>query len=167
MAKIISEQTDIATCDKPNWNTKRDPFSNIAWWYMFLIHFSFNSSDDEDLPEGWEARSTLSGRVYYVNHFTRTSHWERPTTSAISTPQTEDTTNNTSQLEISGNLQINGKFGFLMKGFIYWKVHRCCIQLFPRYSFLKIGRNIYSYLPNASFSTHKSYFLIWYLAMYT
>jgi hypothetical protein len=68
-----------------------------------LIHFSFNSSDDEDLPEGWEARSTLSGRVYYVNHFTRTSHWERPTTSAISTPQTEDSTNNTSQLEISGN----------------------------------------------------------------
>jgi hypothetical protein len=71
--------------------------------YEFFIHFSFKFSDDEDLPEGWEARSTLSGRVYYVNHFTRTSHWERPTTSAISTPQSEDTTNNTSQLEISGN----------------------------------------------------------------
>jgi hypothetical protein len=26
---------------------------------------------DDELPEGWEARSTLSGRVYYVNHFTR------------------------------------------------------------------------------------------------
>jgi hypothetical protein len=89
----------------------------ISFWFIFLSKFS----DDEDLPEGWEARSTLSGRVYYVNHFTRTSHWERPTTSAISTPQTEDTTNNTSQLEISGNFTNQWKIRFPYERFYLLK----------------------------------------------
>ena len=33
-----------------------------------------------DLPDGWEERRTQSGRLYYVNHFTRTTQWIRPTT---------------------------------------------------------------------------------------
>lgn len=36
-----------------------------------------------DLPEGWEERRTSSGRVYYVNHVTKTTQWERPTLPAI------------------------------------------------------------------------------------
>ena len=32
-----------------------------------------------DLPEGWEERRTTAGRVYYVNHYLRTTQWERPT----------------------------------------------------------------------------------------
>ncbi|XP_014219379.1 E3 ubiquitin-protein ligase SMURF2 [Copidosoma floridanum] len=31
-----------------------------------------------DLPEGWEERRTQSGRLYYVNHHTRTTQWVRP-----------------------------------------------------------------------------------------
>nr|CAD7449556.1 unnamed protein product [Timema bartmani] len=32
----------------------------------------------EDLPEGWEERRTPAGRLYYVNHHTRTTQWVRP-----------------------------------------------------------------------------------------
>jgi E3 ubiquitin ligase SMURF1/2 len=32
-----------------------------------------------DVPEGWEERRTPTGRVYYVNHYLRTTQWERPT----------------------------------------------------------------------------------------
>jgi E3 ubiquitin ligase SMURF1/2 len=32
----------------------------------------------EDLPEGWEERRTSAGRLYYVNHHTRTTQWVRP-----------------------------------------------------------------------------------------
>lgn len=31
------------------------------------------------LPEGWEDRRTPDGRVYYVNHVTKTTQWSRPT----------------------------------------------------------------------------------------
>ena len=33
----------------------------------------------ESLPEGWEERRTPSGRTYFVNHVSKTTHWERPT----------------------------------------------------------------------------------------
>lgn len=31
-----------------------------------------------DLPDGWEERRTQSGRLYYVNHFTKSTQWIRP-----------------------------------------------------------------------------------------
>uniref|UniRef100_A0A8C6TIC6 Peptidyl-prolyl cis-trans isomerase n=1 Tax=Neogobius melanostomus TaxID=47308 RepID=A0A8C6TIC6_9GOBI len=37
-------------------------------------------ADEENLPTGWEKRmSRSSGRVYYFNHITNASQWERPT----------------------------------------------------------------------------------------
>ena len=36
------------------------------------------------LPEGWEERRAQNGRVYYVNHVTRSTQWERPTVPASS-----------------------------------------------------------------------------------
>ena len=33
----------------------------------------------EVLPEGWEQRRSASGRVYYVNHVSKTTQWEKPT----------------------------------------------------------------------------------------
>lgn len=37
-------------------------------------------ADEENLPAGWEKRmSRSSGRVYYFNHITNASQWERPT----------------------------------------------------------------------------------------
>ncbi|ROL54841.1 Peptidyl-prolyl cis-trans isomerase NIMA-interacting 1 [Anabarilius grahami] len=42
-------------------------------------HHSEIMSDDEKLPSGWEKRmSRSSGRVYYFNHITNASQWERP-----------------------------------------------------------------------------------------
>ncbi|XP_033210402.1 E3 ubiquitin-protein ligase SMURF1 [Belonocnema kinseyi] len=38
-----------------------------------------------DLPDGWEERRTPSGRLYYVNHFTRTTQWIRPNARASNT----------------------------------------------------------------------------------
>ncbi|KAF7223670.1 NIMA-interacting 1, partial [Nothobranchius furzeri] len=36
-------------------------------------------SEEEDLPTGWEKRmSRSSGKVYYFNHITNASQWERP-----------------------------------------------------------------------------------------
>nr|2KYK_A Chain A, E3 ubiquitin-protein ligase Itchy homolog [Homo sapiens] len=31
------------------------------------------------LPPGWERRVDNMGRIYYVDHFTRTTTWQRPT----------------------------------------------------------------------------------------
>ncbi|XP_055533569.1 E3 ubiquitin-protein ligase SMURF1 [Wyeomyia smithii] len=47
--------------------------------------------DDEEivqgeLPAGWEERLTQAGRVYYVNHVTKTTQWSRPTEPAGSVP---------------------------------------------------------------------------------
>jgi len=42
-----------------------------------------NLSCPADLPEGWEERRTTTGRVYYVNHYLRTTQWERPTRPAV------------------------------------------------------------------------------------
>ena len=44
------------------------------------------------LPEGWEERRAQNGRVYYVNHVTRSTQWERPTVPASSSTSVQDTT---------------------------------------------------------------------------
>lgn len=33
-----------------------------------------------DLPDGWEERRAESGRLYYVNHYTKSTQWIRPNT---------------------------------------------------------------------------------------
>ncbi|XP_066933998.1 E3 ubiquitin-protein ligase wwp-1-like [Clytia hemisphaerica] len=37
-----------------------------------------SNNDDEPLPHGWERRVDQYNRVYYVDHTTRSTHWERP-----------------------------------------------------------------------------------------
>lgn len=44
-----------------------------------------NLSCPDDLPEGWEQRRTASGRVYYVNHWSRSTQWEKPVRPAYET----------------------------------------------------------------------------------
>ena len=38
------------------------------------------SKENEPLPPGWEKRRDLEGRVYYVDHNTRQTTWQRPNT---------------------------------------------------------------------------------------
>ncbi|XP_075168551.1 SMAD specific E3 ubiquitin protein ligase [Haematobia irritans] len=39
---------------------------------------SEDDSSEDNLPDGWEERRTGNGRVYYVNHTTKTTQWDRP-----------------------------------------------------------------------------------------
>lgn len=39
---------------------------------------SEDDSSEDSLPDGWEERRTGNGRVYYVNHTTKTTQWDRP-----------------------------------------------------------------------------------------
>ncbi|XP_064478948.1 E3 ubiquitin-protein ligase SMURF2-like [Ornithodoros turicata] len=52
-----------------------------------------------DLPEGWEQRRTVSGRVYYVNHWSRSTQWEKPVRPA------HEPTLSSELSSTSGNLQ--------------------------------------------------------------
>lgn len=37
-----------------------------------------STPNDTPLPPGWEEKYDQYGRVYYLNHNTRTSQWQRP-----------------------------------------------------------------------------------------
>ncbi|KAH8358197.1 hypothetical protein KR084_007602 [Drosophila pseudotakahashii] len=39
---------------------------------------SEDDSSEDSLPEGWEERRTDNGRIYYVNHATKTTQWDKP-----------------------------------------------------------------------------------------
>nr|XP_057945111.1 peptidyl-prolyl cis-trans isomerase NIMA-interacting 1 [Doryrhamphus excisus] len=44
-------------------------------------------ADEENLPSGWEKRmSRNSGKVYYFNHTTNASQWERPVGDCLGEP---------------------------------------------------------------------------------
>ncbi|EFN81984.1 E3 ubiquitin-protein ligase Smurf1 [Harpegnathos saltator] len=43
-----------------------------------------------DLPDGWEERRTQSGRLYYVNHHTKSTQWIRPNTRPNIIPTTPE-----------------------------------------------------------------------------
>ena len=40
---------------------------------------SSSGNSNSNLPDGWEMRTTPEGKVYYVNHITKTTQWDRPT----------------------------------------------------------------------------------------
>lgn len=46
-------------------------------------------SQDPELPEGWEARKNVDGRMYYVDHETRITTWEHPLEAAKKTEERE------------------------------------------------------------------------------
>lgn len=37
-----------------------------------------SNGNSDDLPPGWEERRTQNGRLYYVNHMTRSTQWIKP-----------------------------------------------------------------------------------------
>ena len=57
--------------------------------------------DDEvihdELPEGWEDRRTPQGRIYYVNHVTKTTQWPRPSEPASPIPLPPPTQNGSTE----------------------------------------------------------------------
>uniref|UniRef100_A0A182WDB9 HECT-type E3 ubiquitin transferase n=1 Tax=Anopheles minimus TaxID=112268 RepID=A0A182WDB9_9DIPT len=62
---------------------------------------------EQQLPQGWEERSTQNGRTYYVNHYTKTTQWPRPTEPAG--PPVRPTPNNApTPLTVNGNVNGGG-----------------------------------------------------------
>lgn len=54
----------------------------------------------ETLPEGWEDRRTSNGRIYYVNHVTKTTQWTKPTL-----PASQSNKTSTSSPQQNGNVK--------------------------------------------------------------
>ncbi|XP_071443467.1 E3 ubiquitin-protein ligase SMURF2 isoform X2 [Hetaerina americana] len=67
-----------------------------------------NGSCTGDLPEGWEEWRTPAGRLYYVNHPTRTTQWVRPTRTSNGVISTSTTSERQSQHQTSGESSGNG-----------------------------------------------------------
>ncbi|XP_050080068.1 E3 ubiquitin-protein ligase Smurf1 [Anopheles maculipalpis] len=61
----------------------------------------------QQLPQGWEERSTQNGRTYYVNHYTKTTQWPRPTEPA-GPPVRQQVVNNGSSTPLTANGNVNG-----------------------------------------------------------
>ncbi|XP_014672884.1 PREDICTED: E3 ubiquitin-protein ligase SMURF2-like [Priapulus caudatus] len=78
-------------------NAVTDSMGNLAY-----------SMDPNELPEGWEERRTLNGRVQYLNHVTRSVQWERPTRPAAESVAVQPQAvlpNNNSVSNLSGGQQ--------------------------------------------------------------
>ncbi|CAH1154742.1 unnamed protein product [Phaedon cochleariae] len=55
-----------------------------------------HETSPEELPPGWEERRTPSGRLYYVNHITRSTQWVKPQTTGKVRPARPRLNNNVS-----------------------------------------------------------------------
>lgn len=57
----------------------------------------------EDLPEGWEEKRTTAGRLYYVNHHTKTTQWVRPNRDQYNSSAGENIQSNERRTSANGN----------------------------------------------------------------
>ncbi|XKL60931.1 hypothetical protein PGB90_007988 [Kerria lacca] len=60
------------------------------------------------LPEGWEERRTSAGRLYYVNHHTKTTQWFRPNRPMYVLPSADNvTSSNSANTNVEENITCN------------------------------------------------------------
>lgn len=58
----------------------------VIQWLTVVVCYKCRSTSWErpqPLPAGWEMRRDQRGRVYYVDHNTRTTTWQRPNTERL------------------------------------------------------------------------------------
>ncbi|EAA05201.4 AGAP011242-PA [Anopheles gambiae str. PEST] len=63
------------------------------------------------LPRGWEERSAQNGRTYYVNHYTKTTQWSRPTEPAgppVRQSGNNNAANSSTPLTVNGTVNGGG-----------------------------------------------------------
>lgn len=72
-----------------------------------LVNTSTSETVPERLPKGWEKR-LFNGRVYYVNHVSKTSQWEPPTFDANEGLSDEASTPPGPSRSIVNNTSLNG-----------------------------------------------------------
>jgi hypothetical protein len=63
------------------------------------------SPSEAPLPPGWERRLDSRGRLYYIDHNTRTTTWQMPTTNSVATFQLWQNNREQNQGEQYTNLQ--------------------------------------------------------------
>lgn len=56
-----------------------------------------------ELPSGWEERRTPNGRLYYVNHITKSTQWIRPPASIKTKPNRSRINNNNTTFNVDNN----------------------------------------------------------------
>jgi len=56
----------------------QQPMQGVARVPSFNPQAVVPAQPEEGLPLGWESKKTPQGRVYYVNHESKTTQWERP-----------------------------------------------------------------------------------------
>lgn len=83
----IQAPTAPATTASPTTNTTAVAAATTANNAATSQMRNFNASVDQQgpLPAGWERRVDHLGRTYYVDHNSRTTTWNRPTSSATAT----------------------------------------------------------------------------------
>lgn len=71
---IIKGQVVISLLSRDGYN---EVISNVVG-YNAVVDILGDLSCPTDLPDGWEERRTQTGRLYYLNHLTKTTQWVRP-----------------------------------------------------------------------------------------
>jgi hypothetical protein len=71
---IVPGLSREAPIDIDDWDEPPPPDSST-------LRIEQAGSSEQSLPIGHELRRTASGRIYYVNHFARTTSWTRPSVS--------------------------------------------------------------------------------------
>ncbi|CAH0563781.1 unnamed protein product [Brassicogethes aeneus] len=76
-------------------------------------HHENSTATDEELPDGWEERRTQNGRLYYVNHNTRSTQWIKPQLNGKTRPVNRtarvNNNNNTNCPVENHNLETNNR----------------------------------------------------------
>ncbi|XP_031829010.1 SMAD specific E3 ubiquitin protein ligase [Nomia melanderi] len=81
LCKAHSDDTDVVkgqiVVSLLSWDGHNGAVSNTVG-HNAVVDVLGDLSCPTDLPEGWEERRTQSGRLYFVNHYTRSTQWIRP-----------------------------------------------------------------------------------------
>ena len=77
MSEVNDKQPKGRSESELNPNERISPFK---WWSVrsSLQTTDYTIFEEELLPNGWEIRFDLFGKKFYVDHYSRTTTWERP-----------------------------------------------------------------------------------------
>ncbi|XP_012939741.1 E3 ubiquitin-protein ligase NEDD4 [Aplysia californica] len=90
LAYLAREDQDETEADEAA--SEQPPSEQPGWEMVHLDNGEQNDGEEEEaappgryeepLPPGWEQQTDPTGRVYYINHTSRTTQWNRPTESS-------------------------------------------------------------------------------------
>ncbi|PVU89203.1 hypothetical protein BB561_005490 [Smittium simulii] len=94
--------SSLSNSEQPSAVTNDEALTNVASSSSDPSNNPISSNSiSEDLPSGWEQRMDHLGRIYYVDHNSRTTTWKKPTAPAASLQQPrflpDDETQNTNE----------------------------------------------------------------------